>query len=169
MRRNTIAPVSTGYHRTRKGSMYQKGPKFYADWRDASGKRLRKSFTSKRAALHFEAEQKELAHPKQTAKGRRRPYPSRGGPGRGTNCKPPASRSQFIAQLAPPADSSAPRTSPKSTTTTYAPVEARPKPTSPPFIRPPAPLAVGEPRRAQARRPCAPLPSPPPAQHHGQR
>ncbi len=51
--------------------MYEKNGKFYADWRDRSGKRLRKSFTSERAALRFEAEQKELAHPKTKALGRR--------------------------------------------------------------------------------------------------
>lgn len=49
--------------------MFEKNKKFYADWRDRSGKRLRKSFTSKRAALMFEAEQRELAHPKQNARG----------------------------------------------------------------------------------------------------
>lgn len=51
--------------------MYEKDGKFYADWRDRSGRRLRKSFTSKRAALKFEADQKELAHPKGKATGRR--------------------------------------------------------------------------------------------------
>jgi hypothetical protein len=49
--------------------MFEKENKFYADWRDATGKRLRKSFTSKRAALQFEAEQKEKAHPKTKARG----------------------------------------------------------------------------------------------------
>ncbi len=48
--------------------MYLKNGKYYADWRDRKGKRLRKSFTSERAALRFEAEQKELAHPKQKAR-----------------------------------------------------------------------------------------------------
>ena len=51
--------------------MYEKDGRFYADWRDRKGKRLRKSFTSQRAALRFEAEQKELAHPKTKALGRR--------------------------------------------------------------------------------------------------
>ena len=50
--------------------MFEKDGKFYADWRDRSGKRKRKSFTSQRAALHYEAEQKELAHPKRKALGR---------------------------------------------------------------------------------------------------
>ncbi len=53
--------------------MFEKGHKFYADWRDATGKRLRKSFTSRRAALAYEAEQKELAHPKHPAKGKTQP------------------------------------------------------------------------------------------------
>jgi len=44
--------------------MFEKAERYYADWRDTNGTRLRKSFTSKRAALQFEAEQKELAHPK---------------------------------------------------------------------------------------------------------
>jgi hypothetical protein len=37
--------------------MFQKQGKFYADWRDASGQRLRKSFTSRSAALQFESGQ----------------------------------------------------------------------------------------------------------------
>jgi len=53
--------------------MFEKQGRFYADWRDASGKRLRKSFKSKRAALQFEAEQKGLAHPKPKARGIRLP------------------------------------------------------------------------------------------------
>jgi|GEM_PF-2381613 hypothetical protein len=51
--------------------MYEKSGKFYSDWRDRKGCRHRKSFTSARAALKHEAEQRELAHPKQTAAGRR--------------------------------------------------------------------------------------------------
>jgi hypothetical protein len=53
--------------------MYEKSGKFYADWRDAGGTRLRKSFASKRAALQFETEQKELAHPKTRAQGTQSP------------------------------------------------------------------------------------------------
>lgn len=53
--------------------MYEKAGKFFADWRDRQGHRLRKSFTSARAALKFEAEQKELAHPKQPGRGRQSP------------------------------------------------------------------------------------------------
>ena len=49
--------------------MFTKEGKYYADWRDKDGHRTRKSFTSKRAALQFEAEQKELAHPKRRARG----------------------------------------------------------------------------------------------------
>jgi len=40
--------------------MYEKAGKYYADWRDRSGKRKRKSFASRRAALTFEEEQKEI-------------------------------------------------------------------------------------------------------------
>jgi hypothetical protein len=53
--------------------MFEKAGKYYADWRDASGKRLRKSFTSKRAALQFEAEQKDATHPKTKALGTHSP------------------------------------------------------------------------------------------------
>jgi len=49
--------------------MFEKAGRYYADWRDESGKRLRKSFTSRRAALTFETEQKEQAHPKPQARG----------------------------------------------------------------------------------------------------
>ena len=53
--------MSIGYHQlcglgARKVTMFQKGQKYYADWRDQSGNRKRKSFTSRRAALqHFAA------------------------------------------------------------------------------------------------------------------
>jgi hypothetical protein len=57
-------------HKDTTTKMFEKSGKYYADWRDKRGKRLRKSFTSKRAALLFEAEQKEQAHPKKTARGR---------------------------------------------------------------------------------------------------
>ncbi len=53
--------------------MFEKQGKFYADWRDRKGVRKRKSFTSARAAIRFEEEQKELAHPKPKAQGRRSP------------------------------------------------------------------------------------------------
>jgi hypothetical protein len=46
--------------------MFEKQGKFYADWRDKAGRRKRKSFTSPRAALRHEADQKEAAHPKQS-------------------------------------------------------------------------------------------------------
>ena len=54
-------------------AMYEKGGKFYADWRDRNGQRKRKSFTSPRAALRFESEQKELARPKSRARGKALP------------------------------------------------------------------------------------------------
>ena len=53
--------------------MYEKAGKFYADWRDRQGNRKRKSFTSPRAALKYEAEQKELARPKPRARGKALP------------------------------------------------------------------------------------------------
>jgi len=53
--------------------MFEKQGKFYADWRDRTGRRLRKAFSTRRAALTFETEQKELAHPKTKARGLRSP------------------------------------------------------------------------------------------------
>jgi hypothetical protein len=53
--------------------MYEKNGKYFADWRDRAGKRLRKSFNSPRAALQFEQQQRELAHPKLKALGQRLP------------------------------------------------------------------------------------------------
>jgi hypothetical protein len=81
--------VSNGYHpkwartptwntaHARKDTMFEKSGKYYADWRDRSGQRLRKAFTSKRAALLYEQEQKELAHPKQKARDSQSPKFSR--------------------------------------------------------------------------------------------
>ena len=63
-------PVSKA---AKKDTMFEKGGKFYADWRDSSGKRLRKSFVSKRAALQFEAEQKDATNPKSKALGQPSP------------------------------------------------------------------------------------------------
>lgn len=53
--------------------MFEKAGKYYADWRDRKGTRHRKSFNSARAALRFEAEQKELVHPKIKARAKRWP------------------------------------------------------------------------------------------------
>jgi hypothetical protein len=53
--------------------MFQKGAKFFADWRDRQGNRLRKSFSSQQAALKYEAEMKAEAHPKTAARGQRSP------------------------------------------------------------------------------------------------
>ncbi len=40
--------------------MFEKNGSYYADWRDAKGQRIRKAFTTKRAALKYEAEQKSI-------------------------------------------------------------------------------------------------------------
>ncbi len=62
-----------------KDTMFEKAGRYYADWRDTTGKRLRKSFTSKRAALQHEADQKAIAHPRGLATGRQsQPYSSPG-------------------------------------------------------------------------------------------
>jgi hypothetical protein len=50
--------------------MYEKNGKYFADWRDRAGTRKRKSFKSERAALRFEEEMREAAHPKPQARGR---------------------------------------------------------------------------------------------------
>jgi hypothetical protein len=56
--------------------MYIKNNKFFADWRDDSGRRLRKSFTTAKAATTYEAAQR-VRHPKQKAGGpSRKSYPS---------------------------------------------------------------------------------------------
>lgn len=96
--------------------MYEKQGRYYADWRDKTGQRLRKSFTSKRAALQFEAEQKELAHPKLKAIGR--PLPNsyslkRRAETRGTSAPPAASSSRPAAHSRP--TNSRPPTSPRLT------------------------------------------------------
>jgi len=54
--------------------MFEKAGKFYADWRDRAGIRHRKSFASARAAIRFEAEMKEQAHPKNKTLGRPLPH-----------------------------------------------------------------------------------------------
>jgi hypothetical protein len=98
--------------------MYEKAGKFYADWRDQDGTRLRKSFTSRRAALQFEAEQKELAHPKQKARGQQSPRsyaPKRNGETTRAQGGPPAPSSRKLVHF--PRAASAPHTSPKSTST----------------------------------------------------
>lgn len=48
--------------------MFEKDGKFYADWRDRTGARKRKSFTTARAALKHETDEKESAHPKGQAR-----------------------------------------------------------------------------------------------------
>jgi hypothetical protein len=48
---------SRGSYDARMDAMFEKNGKYYADWRDRTGRRLRKAFTSERAALiHEEAE-----------------------------------------------------------------------------------------------------------------
>lgn len=76
--------------------MFEKQGKFYADWRDRTGKRKRKSFSTSRAALRFEEEQKELARPRLRLVGK---------PSHKSSSTSPASRStQPLPQ--PPASSS---------------------------------------------------------------
>jgi len=57
-----------------EAKMFEKNGKYYADWRDRTGRRQRKSFTSQRAALRYEEEQKELAHPKPQARVKLSPH-----------------------------------------------------------------------------------------------
>jgi hypothetical protein len=65
--------------------MYEKDNKYYADWRDRQGKRKRKSFTSPKAALRFEEEQKEIARPKKRGVGKLLPTFSTPKPSKGRN------------------------------------------------------------------------------------
>lgn len=61
--------------------MFEKAGKFYADWRDKSGQRKRKSFNTAKAARVFEQEQKEATHPK--PKGRAQQLPRYSTPAQG--------------------------------------------------------------------------------------
>jgi len=73
--------------------MFQKLNRFYADWRDASGKRHRKAFTSAELALNFERAVHTAtvtAKPKKaTAQGKTQlPASSRRSPSRPVRAKP---------------------------------------------------------------------------------
>ncbi len=46
--------------------MYEKNGKYFADWTDDSGRRKRKSFTTKRAATAYEQAMKEARNPRTT-------------------------------------------------------------------------------------------------------
>jgi hypothetical protein len=50
--------------------MYQKGDKYYADWRDQEGKRKRRSFPTALGAQRFENQQKaaKASNPSQAAR-----------------------------------------------------------------------------------------------------
>jgi hypothetical protein len=56
--------------------MFQKAGKYFADWYDSLGARRRKSFSSKRAALLYEEEMREIARPKRPARGHASPRSS---------------------------------------------------------------------------------------------
>jgi hypothetical protein len=94
--------------------MFSKQGLYYADWRDKSGRRLRKSFSSKSAALQFEADQKEQVHPKTKARGQASPKcsapVSTGAP---TAANPRRSALSSRLQVVSNRRSSARRTSPK--------------------------------------------------------
>ncbi len=53
---------TSGVTRRKLSHMYQRGTKFYADYRDADGTRHRKSFTSSALAVEFERAQKAARH-----------------------------------------------------------------------------------------------------------
>lgn len=117
------SPVASGVH-SKGHQMFEKNGKFYADWRDTSGTRLRKSFASKRAALQYEAEMKEQAHPKQKARGIRSARSSAlntsgSAPATQSTKSPNASSRKLVHSRR---KNSAPPTSPKSTTHSPAPV-----------------------------------------------
>lgn len=50
--------------------MYQKSNRFYADWRNRKGVRLRKAFATAEEAIEYEERQKAAARPKQQGAGR---------------------------------------------------------------------------------------------------
>lgn len=81
--------------------MFEKNGRFYADWRDKTGKRIRKAFKSPRAALNHEAAQKELAHPKPKARASRSPIfsapPQQGRKAAPSSTKPPSASSRKLA------------------------------------------------------------------------
>ena len=93
--------------------MFEKSGKFFADWRDQRGERKRKSFHTERAALSFEAEQKELPTQKRWREGKRSPasYSPSSAPHRAAliSFKPRVSSSEHADRFA--RSNSAPRTS----------------------------------------------------------
>ncbi|WP_348263201.1 hypothetical protein P8935_01275 [Telmatobacter sp. DSM 110680] len=101
--------------------MFEKSGRFFADWRDQRGQRKRKSFHTERAALTFEAEQKELAHPKTMARGKRSPasYSPSSAPHRAAliSFKPRVSSSEHADRSA--RSNSAPLTSKTSTVASF--------------------------------------------------
>ena len=101
--------------------MFEKSGKYFADWRDQRGQRKRKSFHTERAALTFEAEQKELAHPKTMARGKRSPasYSPSSAPHRAAliSFKPRVSSSEHADRSA--LSNSAPPTSKTSTVASF--------------------------------------------------
>lgn len=104
-------------------TMYEKSGKFYADWRDRTGQRKRKSFNTARAALVFESEQKEIAHPKRRAT--RKPYAPSFSPkprGKSGSLSTKRLNSLSVLRAVSRPDNSAPRTPSKRTPTLQAKV-----------------------------------------------
>jgi hypothetical protein len=122
-------PVTAMLGSSTEETMFEKAGKFYSDWYDQDGSRKRKSFNSRRAALQFETEQKELAHPKQKARGLRLPHsysPKSRGKEPGTPSTKPQSSSSLRLVPSPPSKPARP-TSRKSIT----PSKAAATPTQP--------------------------------------
>lgn len=81
-------------------TMFEKSGKFYADWRDRKGVRHRKSFKSERAALAYEAEMREVSHPKHKAVGQqsRGSSPTRRAANKGQSKRPADSSSLHVVR-----------------------------------------------------------------------
>lgn len=79
--------------------MYQKGYKFYADWRDVEGTRHRKSFSTAKAAQAYEASMR-TANPKTKARGqlRKSSSPKLGRANRATLTPMPSARPASSSQ-----------------------------------------------------------------------
>ena len=56
---NTLE-ITGGAHQNWTHEMYMRGNSFYADWRDSSGTRKRKSFSTATAAIRYENKQRLL-------------------------------------------------------------------------------------------------------------
>ncbi len=109
--------------------MFEKSGKFYADWRDRTGARKRKSFASARAALRHEQEQKDAAHP--NAPARRNRWQKSSAPGTSHSRTAIANTKQQSSSSRQPEASSRANSAARSSRTLTNNSTARPTPTQP--------------------------------------